>query len=142
MRWCRRRSRVAVEYFVVVDGPVVLLSRFGGSLNVLEDWIIRVDFVVQHQPLGGQAQRFLHGELVLLRVSCQQLVLGLVELCLGHLPVHQTCNSAIRPLRTNRTSTILTLKVDARWFTCVRSRLLLAQRSSCRFCRIRTGPSG
>ena len=50
----RRRSRFAVEYFVVVNGPVVLLSRFGGSLGALEYWIIRVDFVVPHQPLGGQ----------------------------------------------------------------------------------------
>jgi len=50
----RRRSRFAVEYFVVVKVPIVLLSKFGGSLNVLEYWIIRVDFVVQHQPLGGQ----------------------------------------------------------------------------------------
>src|SRR5690349_7983068 len=127
MRWCRRRSRFAIEYFVVVNRPIVLLSRFGGPLNVLEDWIIRVDFVVQHQPLSGQAKRFLHGELVLLRVPCKQLVLGLVEFRLSHFQTsikHGTCS--IGHLKTNRASSTLngfTQYRDNGWSLAVRKRL-------------------
>src|SRR6059036_2741609 len=95
MRRYRRRSRFAVEDLVVINGPLCLFARLGGSLNILENWIVRIDLVVQDKVPGRDSQCLLHGKLVLLSITSQKLVLCLVQLCLSHLHsyiLHITCH--------------------------------------------------
>src|SRR5207253_5222785 len=56
----------------------------------LEDRVVRVCFVVKTQFPGGLVRRFLQYALALLRVPCQQPVLGLVSLLSDHFDSHPT----------------------------------------------------
>ena|SRR3989442_6244419 len=78
-------SRLAVEDLVVVNRPLGLLARLGGSRDTLEYRIVRVDLVVQDEVPGCDSQSLLHGKLVRLRVPGQEPVLGLVQLRLSDL---------------------------------------------------------
>src|SRR5713226_8311804 len=66
------------------DRPPGLLPRLRGLFYVPEYGVVRVYFVVEDQLLSCHTQRLFHGELMLLCVSGQQLVLGLIQFCLSH----------------------------------------------------------
>src|SRR5713101_1562291 len=105
MRWYRQRSRRTIEYPVMFDRPPGLLPRLRGLFHVPEYGVVRVDSVVEDQLLGCHTQRLFHGELMLLCVSGQQLVLGLIQFCLSHFQrpsnmYHVTASIKIQPNKT------------------------------------------